>query len=110
MGVDIIADIRLDQVESFAEALKRFSLSFISMLISSWSACTSVVLGESVTCPVVCSEDVILAKLKWFRLGGEISDRQWRDIAGVFAVNADLDIEYLRVWAGRLRVDDLLVK
>ncbi len=28
-------------------------------------------------------EDVILAKLEWYRLGGEVSERQWRDILGV---------------------------
>ena len=28
-------------------------------------------------------EDIILAKLEWYRLGGEVSERQWRDILGV---------------------------
>lgn len=32
---------------------------------------------------VLSAEDVILAKLEWFRLGGEVSERQWRDILGV---------------------------
>ena len=31
---------------------------------------------------VITPEDTILAKLAWYRLGGEISDRQWRDISG----------------------------
>ncbi len=32
----------------------------------------------------ICSaEDIILAKLEWYRLGNEVSDRQWRDILGV---------------------------
>lgn len=28
-------------------------------------------------------EDVVLAKLEWYRQGGHVSDRQWRDILGV---------------------------
>jgi hypothetical protein len=31
-------------------------------------------------------EDTILAKLDWYRLGGEISDRQWRDVISVLRV------------------------
>lgn len=54
-------------------------------------------------------EDTILAKLEWYRLGGEVSDRQWRDILGVMKVRAgDLDIGYLRTWAQALAVADLL--
>jgi hypothetical protein len=54
-------------------------------------------------------EDTILSKLEWYRLGGEVSDRQWRDILGVLKTCAgDLDIDYLRHWAGELKVSDLL--
>lgn len=31
---------------------------------------------------IASAEDTILAKLEWFRLGGETSDRQWRDVLG----------------------------
>jgi len=35
--------------------------------------------------PIICSpEDIVLAKLEWYRMGGKLSDRQWRDILGVF--------------------------
>lgn len=55
------------------------------------------------------AEDIILAKLEWYRLGNEISDRQWRDILGVLKVQAGrLDIDYLRKWAVELNVADLL--
>jgi hypothetical protein len=55
------------------------------------------------------AEDTILAKLEWYRLGSEISDRQWRDILGIMKVQAGrLDLDYLRKWAVELKVTDLL--
>lgn len=54
-------------------------------------------------------EDVILAKLKWYRLGGEVSEQQWRDVLGVLKLQAgSLDNGYLRHWAAEERVLDLL--
>jgi hypothetical protein len=58
---------------------------------------------------VTSAEDTILAKLDWFRKGGEVSDQQWRDVLGVMMVQAGaLDRAYLRDWAARLNVTDLL--
>jgi hypothetical protein len=57
------------------------------------------------------AEDIVLAKLDWFRKGGEVSDRQWRDILGVMKVQAtSLDHVYLREWADRLGVGSLLAR
>jgi hypothetical protein len=28
-------------------------------------------------------DDILLAKLEWFRMGGETSERQWRDVLGI---------------------------
>jgi hypothetical protein len=54
-------------------------------------------------------EDTVLAKLEWFRKGGEVSDRQWRDLLGVLKVQqATLDRDYLKEWAEKLGVSDLL--
>jgi hypothetical protein len=54
-------------------------------------------------------EDTILSKLEWYRMGGEVSDRQWRDILGILKTRAgELDLAYLRKWAGELQVIDLL--
>lgn len=54
-------------------------------------------------------EDTILRKLEWFRLGGEVSDRQWTDVLGILTQQEGrLDFEYLRRWAQHLGVDDLL--
>ncbi len=56
-------------------------------------------------------EDTILAKLQWYRLGGEISEKQWGDILGIMRVMGEaLDYEYLHKWANELRVKDLLKK
>lgn len=58
---------------------------------------------------VVSPEDIILAKLEWYRMGGEISDRQWRDILGVLKTRAgELNLAYLQTWAKELNVADLL--
>ena len=55
------------------------------------------------------AEDIILAKLDWYRQGGEVSERQWRDVLGVLTVQAGrLDLAYLRRWAAELAVSDLL--
>lgn len=58
---------------------------------------------------VVSPEDIILAKLEWYRLGGEVSDRQWRDILGVLkTLEGELDMNYLQQWADEIEVVDLL--
>ena len=57
---------------------------------------------------VASAEDTVLAKLEWFRLGGETSERQWWDIVGVLRVNPDVDAGYLHRWAAELSVADLL--
>lgn len=58
---------------------------------------------------VYTPEDILLQKLRWYRLGNEISDRQWRDVLGVVLVQGDaLDREYLREGASELGVVDLL--
>ncbi len=57
---------------------------------------------------VASAEDTVLAKLEWFRLGGETSERQWWDIVGVLRVGADADRTYMRRWSAVLGVSDLL--
>jgi hypothetical protein len=56
-------------------------------------------------------EDILLQKLRWYRKGGETSERQWRDILGIIRVQAQrLDRDYLRVNAPVLGVADLLAR
>jgi hypothetical protein len=58
---------------------------------------------------VYTPEDILLQKLRWYRLGGETSDRQWRDIESIVRVQAErLDRAYLRSTADELSVADLL--
>ena len=53
-------------------------------------------------------EDLVLHKLVWFRKGGETSERQWRDIAGVLLQQRNLlDTSYIADWAVQLDVRDL---
>lgn len=54
-------------------------------------------------------EDILLQKLRWFRLGGEVSDRQWRDVLAILrAQGAALDDAYVTRGARLLGVEDLL--
>ena len=58
---------------------------------------------------IASAEDTVLAKLEWYRSGGEISERQWRDALGVLQVQGGrLDLTYMRHMAAGLGVQDLL--
>ncbi|GAC1391718.1 MAG: hypothetical protein NVS4B11_21550 [Ktedonobacteraceae bacterium] len=58
---------------------------------------------------VTSPEDIILNKLEWYRMGNEISDRQWNDILGVLKMQGTkLDLAYLQQWSQVLKVSDLL--
>jgi hypothetical protein len=60
---------------------------------------------------VATREDILLAKLRWYRQGDEQSEVQRRDIQGLVALNRDdLDRDYLRRWASALGVSDLLAR
>lgn len=57
------------------------------------------------------AEDVVLQKLRWFRMGSERSERQWLDVLGVLKVQKPtIDRDYLRSWAEELEVADLLAR
>ncbi len=63
---------------------------------------------ERMAC-VASAEDTVLTKLEWYRMGGEVSERQWRDVLGVLKGQAGrLDLAYLRRWAAPLGVAELL--
>lgn len=61
--------------------------------------------------PVASAEDIILQKLRWYRLGGEVSERQWSDALAVVRVQGErLDQSYLRSAAPELGIEDLLLR
>lgn len=56
-------------------------------------------------------EDTLLHKMVWYKLGNQVSDRQWGDILGVLNVQGEaLDHDYLDRWASSLDVLDLLLR
>ncbi len=58
---------------------------------------------------VASAEDTVLAKLDWYRAGGEVSEQQWRDVLGIIEVQRGrLDVDYLRPMAESLGLTDLL--
>lgn len=65
--------------------------------------------GKPIECAVASAEDTILRKLEWYRAGGETSERQWNDLLGIcMTARGQLDFVYMRRWAARLKVEDLL--
>ncbi len=61
--------------------------------------------------PVASTEDIVLAKLEWYRLGAERSERQWSDVIGVLRTSGEaIDRPYLERHARALGVSDLLTK
>jgi len=67
-------------------------------------------LGSSVQYPVASAEDIVLAKLQWYKAGGETSERQWTDIVRVILATPQMDWVYVESWAPRLGVDMLLAR
>lgn len=60
---------------------------------------------------VLGPEDTVLQKLRWYQLGGNVSDRQWRDIVSVLRhVGAQLDDTYLDEVAAGGGLGELLAK
>jgi len=144
LDVDIVADLRLEQVEGFVQRLKgayyleegairdaiRRRASFNVIRLSNMFKVDVFVLKESPfeqeafrrrrpdtlavdpaarTFFLASAEDTLLHKLYWYRLGGDVSDRQWGDIQGLVRVQFDaLDMAYVRHWADELEVADLL--
>jgi hypothetical protein len=143
MDVDIVADIRLDQVDEIAEQLNgifyidkemirdaiqrksSFNLIHLDTMFkvdvfllkqrpfdqNQMRRRVLQLIGEnqSEKAYISSAEDIILAKLEWYREGGETSERQWRDILGVLSLQGNqIKLDDLRYWAKNLRVDYLL--
>lgn len=60
---------------------------------------------------IATPEDTLLQKLRWYREGGEVSERQWRDVVGIFKQQGGrLERDYLERWARELDLEDLLIR
>ena len=56
-------------------------------------------------------EDIIIAKLQWYKIGGFVSERQWLDVIGVIKVQGDLlEKKYLKSWSQKLGLSSLMQK
>jgi hypothetical protein len=143
LDVDIVADMRMEQIEPYVSALSAEFYADDEMIADAIAHRSSFNLIHYATAfkvdvfipkprdfdrmqlqrstPFVITadpersilvtspEDIILSKLEWYRMGDEVSDRQWRDILGVMKTkSSELDLVYLRDWARQLNVEDLL--
>ena len=63
---------------------------------------------EMLRLPLASVEDMILAKLQWYRAGGEVSERHWSDVQNLLTLNPGVDREYIAAWAERLGVQRIL--
>lgn len=58
---------------------------------------------------IASPEDMVLQKLRWFRIGGEVSDRQWTDVQKMLKTQQYvLEYDYLAFWAKQLALTELL--
>lgn len=70
-----------------------------------------IVEGAGLTVPIATVEDSIVAKLEWFRMTNETSERQWDDVSKMVALHKQsLDVEQMRSMAESIGVGDLLAK
>ena len=114
LDTDLVADMRPEQVDPLVEMLQKVDV-FIAKprrfdQMQFQRRRLEIVANEPERLAnIATAEDIILAKMEWYRQGGEISDRQWRDILGVLKVQAGrLDLDYLQKWAAELNVANLL--
>lgn len=100
-----ILDLRTSfKIDIFVQKDRPFDREFLSRRIK--ATVFDVSDGEF---GVITAEDSVLLKLEWYRIGGEISDKQWGDILGVMKTQGDrLDATYLDHWATEIGVKDLL--
>jgi hypothetical protein len=144
MDVDLVTDLRTDQIDEFVSQLKADFYADPEMIKEALARGRSLnlihyassfkfdifplqkdefsqtqfgrrqfvetrSLGDPIECAVATAEDTILNKLRWYRTGGETSERQWNDLRGILQISgARLDLAYLNTWAPQLGVADLL--
>lgn len=66
-------------------------------------------LSDSLKVAVATPEDSIIAKLEWYRIGNEVSERQWDDVSKLVRLLGDnADWVYMGLAAESIGVTDLL--
>ena len=62
-------------------------------------------LGDSIAFYIGAPEDIVLQKLVWYRIAGNESAKQWRDVLGILKLQGEaLEFEYLWQWGEVLGV------
>ena len=106
MSFNLIHKETMFKVDIFPKADRPFDQSQLNRRIS-----LPLAMDPERRAFIASPEDNILAKLDWYRKGGEVSDRQWQDVINVIKIQGDrLDRDYLHQWALQLGVEKLLVK
>lgn len=144
MGVDLVAAVSLEQLESLLAAVvdeffasetairaaivNRTSFNLIHLPTSfkvdvfvsrgrpfdesSFARAAICHIGShenGVEVPIASIEDILAAKLDWYRIGDEASERQWNDITRLVKLHGTrIDWEYLYAVAAEIGVSDLL--
>lgn len=143
MDVDVVCELRADQIEPFLaafgrefyvsgpavrHAVERRSCFNLVHLPTAYKVDVFVSRGrpfdreamaravpqvlaadDPLRVPVATVEDSIVAKLEWFRLGDESSQRQWDDVSRLVALHEPaLDVAHMRRMADSVGVSDLL--
>jgi len=73
------------------------------------SRCRLQKLSDELEVTIATQEDSIIAKLEWYRIGNEVSERQWDDVTRLLRLLGDqADFDYLRQAAESVGVGDLL--
>ena len=76
-----------------------------------WERRRRLRIDANLSLDVTAPEGIVLQKLMWYRAGGEVSDRQWRDVVGVLrAQRLHLQRDEMEAWATRCGVADLLAR
>jgi len=92
------------KVDVFVSRQRPFDLQVISR-----AQIGTLVLDGVLTVPIATAEDIIIIKLEWYRLGNEVSERQWNDVSRLVSLLGDAaDHDYLQQASQSVGVHDLL--